>query len=240
MQGAPFIVAYRPSTVDSILALDGAARLKPEDLPSWILIINTVEQHISSWFDALEGGNNRPELKALHDEIREPCRWYAPWEQYLWNVHCNYPSTVFRVLKPITPLGMAIYGYGGFIHRRKCRGVMDLPNTQQSIAVTQIPEASYLGIVPGILRCSGFHEEGSIIGPAGLWLDTRDSKGSLAHIALGTAEEANTVVVWFYAGEPQAPMWKTCYLLAFSCRPITMFEPLVRWDQGVVLKQESS
>lgn len=239
LKGAPFIVAYRPSTVDSILAIDYKDRLKPEDLPSWIPIINTVEQHITRWFDALEEGNNRPKLKALRDEIRVPCRWDMPWDQYLWNVHCDYPSTGFRVLKPITPLHMAIYGYGGFIHRRKCWGVMGLPSTQQSNAVIQIPEASYLGVVPGILRCSGIRSEDSIVGAAGLWLDTRDSKGSLAHIALGKAEEANTVVVWYYVGAPKAPMWKACYLLAFSCRPITIFEQLVRWDQAVIMKQES-
>lgn len=238
INGASFIVAYRPSTVDSILLLDVAKRLNVEEVPAWIPALKSMEQHVCEWFDALEQSKVGPELQQYSSQIRAPYWWAMISDQYLWNRLCEYPSTGFSLLNPISPLALATYGYGGDDTRRKVWSIMEVPATRQPIAIADILAASFLGVVPGILRCSALRKEGSKPGPAGLWLDTRQTKGSLAHIALGSAEETNTVVVWHHAGNPQAPEWEPCYLLAFSCRPITIFQPLVRWNQAVAIEEK--
>ena len=66
------------------------------------------------------------------------------------------------------------------------------PNSQ-SIAISGTPEASFLGIVPDVLRCSTCFAKECIPGSDGMWLDTRQSQGSLAKITLGSEEETNLV-----------------------------------------------
>ena len=103
--------------------------------------------------------------------------------------------------------------------------------TRTPMAICDIPEASFLGVVPDILRCSPVTAAGCIPGFSGAWLDTRDNDRILDNISVGSAEEANTVLVRYETGDYQAPEWGTCWLLAFACRAIGIFQPLVRWDQ---------
>ena len=241
--GAPFIVAYRASTVDTILSSDSKTRLKPSAIPPWIATINAVERHVCRWFDALEGGKGRPELEQLVRQIRWPCRWATPLDQLQFNLHLKDRAAGFHLMSPISPLLLATYGYGGYIARRKNWAVIEEPGTGLSVAIANIPTACFLGVVPGVLRCSLFSEPGSILGSEGVWLDTRAATGSLAKIELGPAEEVNTVLLWDNAGDDMSPLWNTCHLLAFSCRPIGFFQRLVRWDQvvgGEDIKEEDA
>ena len=171
--GAAFIVAYRPSSVDSILLLDGRNRLRSDDIPPWSNTISRVEKHVAGWFDALEGAKDRSDLQHLVNQIYEPCSWSSPSEQGMWDQMYSDPAPASKLLDPVSPVDMARYGYHGFVSRRKLWGVMSTPDSQQSIAIANIPEASFLGIVPGVLRLSALCGLGCIPGPCGVWLDTR-------------------------------------------------------------------
>lgn len=115
---------------------------------------------------------------------------------------------------------------------------MEDPNTLLSIAITEIPEKCFLGVVPGVLRCGLINQEGFIPGPEGAWLDTNEAKYSLAKITLGSAEETNTVLVWDFAGAVYARKWNTYHLVAYRSRPIGIFHKLVRWNQDVAINHE--
>ncbi len=232
--GIPFIVAYRPSTVDTLLLSDSSNRLKAEDIPPWIQTIQAVERHVIGWFDAIEGGKGRSDLESLMDSMISPSRWASPYDRGRWSSlrRDGVPNPL--VPCPASALGIAKFGYDGFMSRRKIWSVMELSETHQSIAIADIPEASFLGIVPGVLRFSLFRQEGGIPGPDGVWLDTRQSQGSLAKIALGSKEQNNTVLAWHIASDCWAPSFQTAWVLAFSSRPIEIFQQLVRWD-GIVL-----
>lgn len=217
--GLPFIVAYRTSTVDTALLADGASRLRGNDIPAWVPTIKAVESHITDWFDALEGEKGRSDLGQMRKSIVAPSTWASPWDQSLWNSFRQAPTNP-KLLYLESALGLHKYGYNGWMSKRKSWSVMEVPETRQSIAIADIPEASFLGVVPGILRCSAGFEKGCIPGPDGIWPDTRDSKGSLAKITLGAKQETNTVLAWHIAGDCGAPAFQTAFVLAFSCRPV--------------------
>lgn len=230
--GLPFIVAYRTSTVDTALLADGGNRLRGEDIPAWVPLIKAIESHLTDWFDALEGGKGRSDSEQMRKSLTTPCTWESPWDQSMWNSLRQTPSVPKHVY-PESTLGLHKHGYNGWLAKRKSWSVMEVVGTGQSMAVADIPEASFLGVVPGVLRCSVSFVKGCIPGPDGIWLDTRDSKGSLAKIALGAKQETNTVLAWHIAGDCGAPAFQTAFVLAFSCRPIEIFQELVRWDGGV-------
>ena len=210
---------------------DGAQRLRGSDIPAWVPTIQAVESHITGWFDALEGGKGRSDLDRMVKSIVAPTWWASPCDQGRWN-SCRQTTAEPDMLSPESALGLAKYGYLGYISKRKTWSVMEVPETRQSIAVADIPEASFLGVVPGILRCSSIFKEGCVPGPDGLWLDTRESEGSLSKIALGAKEDTNTVLAWHFTGDCGASGFQTAWLLAFSCRPVEMFQELVRWEGG--------
>ena len=191
-----------------------------------------MESHVTDWFDALERGKGRSDLGQLRKSITAPSWWESPRDQSLWNSFRQTPTNP-KLQFPDSALGLAKYGYKGYISKRKVWSVMEVPETGQSIAIADIPEASFLGVVLGILRCSTSFEEGCIPGPDGIWLETRASKGSLGNIALGAKEHVNTVLAWHIAGDCGSPDFQTAFVLAFSCRPIEIFSQLVRWDEGV-------
>lgn len=228
--GAASIVAYRPSSVDAILLLDIKSRLKAEHIPKWAPTVQAVERHLTTWFDVLEGGKATREQMELTGLVRVSCRWRSPQEQSKWNRHSQHLGTGFSPLIPGSTLYINAFGYGSFQWRRKSWSIMLAPDTQQSIAIADIPEACFLGIVPGVLRYSA-GDDGRIRGPCGVSLDTSEAKGSLAHISLGSPEETNAILAWHFTGDSNARLWKTCWLLAFSCRPIGIFQPLIRWNQ---------
>ena len=101
---------------------------------------------------------------------------------------------------------------------------MELPDTHDLTAISDIPEASFLGNVSGRLRCgSMFYLSGCIPGPDGIWLDTRKNTGPLSNIALGFPDEVNTVLAWHIVGDFWSRLWKTAFLMAFSSRLIKTF-----------------
>ena len=72
-------------------------------------------------------------------------------------------------------------------------------------------------------------------GPDGAWLDTtgttsRTDIGQVHGIKRGRSSDANVVLSWYKCGDALAPAWKTCRLLAFSCRNLEIFQTLVVWD----------
>ena len=235
INGLSFVVAYRPDTVDTLLLLDNASRILANDIAAWTPIIKRIEQHVTGWFDVVEGGSNlqRPELRSLKKQIRHPCHFCAPWTQREWNVHFQDPKEGFGLLAPVSANTLATYGYDGFTSRRKGWAVMAAPGTQIPIAIADIPEACFLGVVPGIIRCTPFMKPGSIRGPSRSWLDTAGQDGPLAHIPLGSAEEANTVLVRHIMADPIVRLYKVPWLLAFTCRPIGTLRRLVRWDNAL-------
>ena len=231
-RNAAFIVAYRPKFVDAILLSDRAGRLNTDDVNAWIPIIQLVERHVTTWFDALENATGRPEVMTVQQSLYAPSTWASPEDQVDWNFYCAPATPHADLLPPETPLNIATYGHDGYLTRRKIWSVMETPS-RESISICDIPEASFLGIVPGRLRCGFAVPRYGIPGPDGIWLDTREATGPLSNIALGPPGEVNTVLAWHIAGDFRSPLWKTAFLMAFSSRPIKAFHQLVRWDRKV-------
>ena len=228
-QGLAFIVAYRPNTTDSILLSADSSRLRVHDIGAWIPTIQQVERHIVDWFDAIEGGRGRSELRPLIESIYCPSHWASMAEFFEFDESYPNPNPYSSRLPPFVPHLVMTYGFYGWLSKRKIWSVMLTPDQQHSIAIANIPEASFLGIVPGVLRRSMMRAKGGIGGLAGTWLDTRHGEGSLSRIRFGSKNEVNTVFGW-HVGGSHIPGVKSPWLLAFSCRPILIFEELVAWD----------
>ena len=213
-RNAAFIVAYRPKSVDAILLSDRAGRLNADVVNAWIPIIQLVERHVTTWFDALENATGRSEVMTVQQSLYAPSTWASPEDQVDWKFYCAPATPHADLLPPETPLNIATYGYDGCLTRRKIWSVMETPS-RESISICDIPEASFL--VPRY----------GIPGPDGIWLDTREATGPLSNIVLGPPGEVNTVLAWHIAGDFRSPLWKTAFLMAFSSRPIKAFHQLV-------------
>lgn len=200
-KGLPFTVAYRPASVYALLYMDTKIWIKREEIPAWVPTVQAVVEHVTTWFDGIEGKRSRAKLGSLWRLIRSPCRWIAPWDLKLWNLPSYDANASSNLLFPGSSLNFATYGYKGFLFRRKGRAIMAAPDTQKPVAVADIPEVCFLGVLPGTLKCSTFRKSDSIPAltpgtPKAHWLTSR----------LESEEEANTVLVWHSTAEPRFPL----------------------------------
>lgn len=144
--GVPFIVAYRPSTVDTSLLSDASQRLRGEDVHAWVPTIKAVESHVTGWFDTLGGKIDRLDLS---NSIVAPCVWASPYDQGRWNSFRHNITAHPKLLHPLLALRLAKYGYDGNLFRRKAWSVMEVPGATQSIAICDILKLLFWGWYPG-------------------------------------------------------------------------------------------
>ena len=121
------------------------------------------------------------------------------------------------------------YGFRAKTTHNKSWGVMRR-DSGVSVAIADIPEGSFLAVVPGTIRSGPIRPVNAIPGADCIWLDVQGCDGALAGIKIGPPELANVMLAWDMLGDRMAPMHRTAQVVAFSIRPISMHQELVRYD----------